>query len=183
ALVEAVRHICESTESQLVAEGVENEGQLNALRRNGVRLVQGNLLAPANRRPPKKLVIPGVAAEITEPQAAPVSTLATGPRVTEFLSPATTLPHDVTAEKVREVLADHPEVNGVVLVDSRNRPQWTIDRNRFLLAVTGPYGHALHAHRPASRLADEPRVVTTATTAMEALSLITSSDQSRMYDD
>src|SRR5690606_38813584 len=66
--------------------------------------------------------------------------------------PATTLPHDVTAEKVREVLADHPEVNGVVLVDSRNRPQWTIDRNRFLLAVTGPYGHALHAHRPASRL-------------------------------
>src|SRR5690606_7187016 len=140
-------------------------------------------LAPANRRPPKKLVIPGVAAEITEPQAAPVSTLATGPRVTEFLSPATTLPHDVTAEKVREVLADHPEVNGVVLVDSRNRPQWTIDRNRFLLAVTGPYGHALHAHRPASRLADEPRVVTTATTAMEALSLITSSDQSRMYDD
>src|SRR5690606_32401553 len=183
ALVEAVRHICESTESQLVAEGVENEGQLNALRRNGVRLVQGNLLAPANRRPPKKLVIPGVAAEITEPQAAPVSTLATGPRVTEFLSPATTLPHDVTAEKVREVLADHPEVNGVVLVDSRNRPQWTIDRNRFLLAVPGPYGHALHAHRPASRLADEPRVVTTATTAMEALSLITSSDQSRMYDD
>ncbi|WP_051388022.1 GGDEF domain-containing protein [Saccharopolyspora rectivirgula] len=183
ALVEAVRHICESTESQLVAEGVENERQLNALRRNGVRLVQGNLLAPANRRPPKKLVIPGVAAEITEPQAAPVSTLATGPRVTEFLSPATTLPHDVTAEKVREVLADHPEVNGVVLVDSRNRPQWTIDRNRFLLAVTGPYGHALHAHRPASRLADEPRVVTTATTAMEALSLITSSDQSRMYDD
>ena len=81
------------------------------------------------------------------------------------------------------MLADHPEVNGVVLVDSRNRPQWTIDRNRFLLAVTGPYGHALHAHRPASRLADEPRVVTTATTAMEALSLITSSDQSRMYDD
>ncbi|MGW1676229.1 EAL domain-containing protein [Saccharopolyspora sp. NPDC002376] len=183
AVVESVRHLCESTESQLVAEGVENERQLTTLRRNGVRLVQGNLLAPAARRPPTASSVPGVAAEVTDPHGPPISSLASGPRVTEFLSPATILPTDVTADKVRGVLADHPEISGVVLVDDENRPQWTIDRNRFLLAVTGPYGHALHAKRPASRLADEPRVVTTATTAMEALSLVTRSDQNRMYDD
>ncbi|EQD87527.1 diguanylate cyclase/phosphodiesterase [Saccharopolyspora erythraea NRRL 2338] len=182
-VLEAVRHLCEATESLLVAEGVENERQLTALRRNGVRLVQGNLLAPAARRPPTVLTIPGVAAEITDPHAPSVTTLAAGPRVTEFLAPATTLPTDVTADQVRQVLADHPEISGVVLVDEQNHPHWTIDRNRFLLAVTGPYGHALHARRPASRLADEPRVVTTATTAMEALGLITGSDQYRMYDD
>ncbi|MGI8306930.1 GGDEF domain-containing protein [Saccharopolyspora hattusasensis] len=183
AVVEAVRHLCESTESQLVAEGVENERQLTALRRNGIRLVQGNLLAPAARRPPTASSVPGVAAEVTDPHGPSISTLATGPRVTEFLSPATMLPIDATADKVRSVLADHPEISGVVLVDHENRPAWTIDRNRFLLAVTGPYGHALHAKRPASRLADEPRVVNTATTAMEALSLVTRSDQYRMYDD
>ncbi|NYI83791.1 diguanylate cyclase (GGDEF)-like protein [Saccharopolyspora hordei] len=183
ALVESVRHLCEATDSQLVAEGVENERQLTTLRRNGVRLVQGNLLAPAARRPPTASSVPGVAAEITDPHGPPVSSLASGPRVTEFLSPATMLPTDVTADKVREVLADHPEISGVVLVDEDNRPQWTIDRNRFLLAVTGPYGHALHAKRPASRLADEPRVVTTATTAMEALGLVTGAEQNRMYDD
>ncbi|SDW12287.1 diguanylate cyclase/phosphodiesterase [Saccharopolyspora shandongensis] len=183
AVVEAVRHLCESTESQLVAEGVENERQLTALRRNGIRLVQGNLLAPAARRPPTASSVPGVAAEVTDPQGPSISTLATGPRVTEFLSPATMLPTDATADKVRSVLADHPEISGVVLVDEQNRPRWTIDRNRFLLAVTGPYGHALHAKRAASRLADEPRVVNTATTAMEALSLVTRSDQYRMYDD
>ncbi|MFI0464679.1 GGDEF domain-containing protein [Saccharopolyspora sp. 5N102] len=183
AVVEAVRHLCESTESQLVAEGVENERQLTALRRNGIRLVQGNLLAPAARRPPTASSVPGVAAEVTDPHGPPISTLATGPRVTEFLSPATMLPIDATADKVRGVLADHPEISGVVLVDEQNRPRWTIDRNRFLLAVTGPYGHALHAKRAASRLADEPRVVNTATTAMEALSLVTRSDQYRMYDD
>ncbi|MGW5645837.1 EAL domain-containing protein [Saccharopolyspora sp. NPDC003752] len=183
AVVEAVRHLCESTESQLVAEGVENERQLTALRRNGIRLVQGNLLAPAARRPPTASSVPGVAAEVTDPHGPSISTLATGPRVTEFLSPATMLPIDATADKVRGVLADHPEISGVVLVDELNRPRWTIDRNRFLLAVTGPYGHALHAKRAASRLADEPRVVNTATTAMEALGLVTRSDQYRMYDD
>jgi EAL domain-containing protein (putative c-di-GMP-specific phosphodiesterase class I)/GGDEF domain-containing protein len=182
AVVEAVRHLCEATESQLVAEGVESERQLNAVRRNGIRLVQGNLLAPAARRPPSTITVPGVAAEITDPLGTVVNTAA-GPRVTEFLSPAMTLAVDVTAEKVREVLADHPEISGVVLADEDNRPKWTIDRNRFLMAVTGPYGHALHAKRPASRLADAPRVVTTATTAMEALGLVTGSDQYRMYDD
>ncbi|GAA2807595.1 GGDEF domain-containing protein [Saccharopolyspora taberi] len=183
AVLEAARHLCSSTDALLVAEGVENERQLTALRRNGIRLVQGNLLAPAARRPPTVLTVPGLAGEVTDPHGPSVSTLAAGPRVTEFLSPATTLPTDVTADKVRQVLADHPEISGVVLVDAQNHPKWTIERNRFLLAVTGPYGHALHAKRPASRLADEPRVVTTATTAMEALSLITGSDQYRMYDD
>ncbi|MBQ0926464.1 GGDEF domain-containing protein [Saccharopolyspora endophytica] len=183
AVVESVRHLCEATESQLVAEGVESDRQLNALRRNGVRLVQGNLLAPAGRRPPTTSTVPGVAAEVTDPHSPTVSTLASGPRVTEFLSPATVLSMDVTADKVREVLADHTEISGVVLVDEHNRPRHTIDRNRFLLAVTGPYGHALHAKRPASRLADEPRVVNTGTTAMEALSMVTRSDQYRMYDD
>ncbi|GAA2359110.1 GGDEF domain-containing protein [Saccharopolyspora halophila] len=183
AVVESLRHLCESTESQLVAEGVESDRQLTALRRNGVRLVQGNLLAPANRRPPQASTVPGVAAEVTDPQAPAINTVASGPRVTEFLSPATVLRTEATADEVRGVLADHPEISGVVLVDEFHCPQYTIDRNRFLLAVTGPYGHALHAKRPASRLADEPRVVNTATTAMEALAMVTRSDQYRMYDD
>jgi EAL domain-containing protein (putative c-di-GMP-specific phosphodiesterase class I)/GGDEF domain-containing protein len=183
AILESVRHLCEATDAHLVAEGVENERQLHALRRNGIRLVQGNLLAPAARRPPSRVTMPDIDTEVTDPHGTAVSTTAAGPRVTEFLSPATTMAIDVTADQVREVLADHPEVSGVVLVDDHNRPQWSIDRNRFLLAVTGPYGHALHAKRPASRLADEPRVVTTATTAMEALGLVTDSDQYRMYDD
>lgn len=183
ALLESLSRFCESTDSRLVAEGVESQEQLQALRRAGVPLVQGNLLAPPARRPPAALSVPEVAAEVTDPLGNAVSVQAAGPRVTDFLSPATMLPSDATADTVRGVLADHPEISGVVLVDEHNRPQWSIDRNRFLLAVTGPYGHALHAKRPAARLADEPRLVTTATTAIEALSLVTGSDQYRIYDD
>lgn len=183
AVLEALQHLCTAIGSELVAEGVEDMRQLHALRRHGIRLAQGNLLAPATRRPPTKVSIPTFDTEVTDPCGTPVTPPAAGPRVTDFLSPATTLPVNATADKVRGVFADHPEISGVVLVDDLNRPQWTIDRNRFLLAVTGPYGHALHANRPASRLADQPRLVTTATTAMEALGILAGADQARMYDD
>ncbi|MHA6800389.1 EAL domain-containing protein [Bounagaea algeriensis] len=183
ATLEALAHLCRSIDARLHAVGVSSERQLTALRHNGVRMVQGNLLGPAARRPPATRTVPGVAAEVTDPGSTQVRTLAAGPRVSEFLVPAVTLSHAVLADEVREVFAQQPEVSGVVLVDEHNAPQWTVERNRFLLAVTGPYGHALHAKRPASRLADEPRVVTTATTAMEALGLVTESSQNRMYDD
>lgn len=181
ALLNSLRGLCEATGAVLIAEGVESERQLEALRQAGVRTVQGNLLAPAARQPPTSLQITEPAAEITD--SATSAPTPSGPRVTDFLSPATMLPSDATADSVRGVLSDHPEVSGVVLVDQYNRPEHSIDRNRFLLAVTGPYGHALHAQRPAARLADEPRVVNTATTAMEALNLVSGSDQTRVHDD
>ncbi|ASU79280.1 GGDEF domain-containing protein [Actinopolyspora erythraea] len=182
ALLDSLQRLCNSTGAILIAEGLERREQLKALREAGVRVVQGNLLAPAARRPPTSLQIAEAVPETDEPYSGSVPT-PSGPRVTEFLSPATMLSRDATADSVRSVLADHPEVSGVVLVDEHNRPEYSIDRNRFLLAVTGPYGHALHAQRPAARLADEPRVVTTATTAMEALTLVSGADHTRVHDD
>ncbi|WP_019853762.1 EAL domain-containing protein [Actinopolyspora mortivallis] len=182
ALLDTLLGLCETIGAVLIAEGVEQEHQLETLRGRGVRTVQGNLLAAPARRPPSSLQITEPATEISGFSARP-DPAPSGPRVTDFLSPATMLPDDVTADTVRGVLADHPEISGVVLVDEHNRPEYSIDRNRFLLAVTGPYGHALHAQRPAYRLADEPRVVSTATTAMEALNLVSGSDQTRVYDD
>lgn len=183
AVLESVRHICTSIGADLLAHGVDTEQQLTVLRRNGVRMVQGNLLARSARRPPTTLNIPGIAADTYDPDAVPGAGPAAGPRVTDFLTPATLLPHDVVSDTVRRVFADQQDISGVVLVDEHNRPQWTIERNRFLLAVTGPYGYALHAKRPASRLADEPLLLTTSTTAVEALHRLTDGDRRRAYDD
>jgi diguanylate cyclase (GGDEF)-like protein len=180
AVLESVRHLCRAMEADLLAPGVDNEQQLTMLRRNGVRMVQGNLLARPARRPPTTLRVPGIAVDTAGPVA---PTSAAGPRVTEFLTPATLLPQDVVADVVRQVFTDQPDISGVVLVDAHNRPQWTVDRNRFLLAVTGPYGYALHAKRPAARLADQPLLVSTTTTAMEALHLLADGERRRSYDD
>ncbi|GGP61939.1 GGDEF domain-containing protein [Saccharothrix coeruleofusca] len=186
ALVRALQQLCEQTGAQLVAEGVETGPQLAALRGLGVRLAQGNLLAAAQRRPKVNATITAVLGEVGDPEA--VSTTLpiprpTGPRVTDFLHPATTLPDTAIAEDVREVLVDQPSVTGVVLVDAAGRPTWAVDRNRFLLAVTGPFGHALHAKREASRLADRPRVVGAEASALELLDVVARADRERTNDD
>ncbi|PRY29737.1 GGDEF domain-containing protein [Umezawaea tangerina] len=186
AVVQGLLHIAEHTGAQLVAEGVETEAELASLRRLGVWLAQGNLLAAASRRPRVDATIAAVLSEANDPEAVtrtgPIRR-ATGPRVTDFLHPATTLPEDATSERVRELLAGHPSLSGVVLVDPDGRPRWSVDRNRFLLAVTGPYGHALHARRDAARLADRPHLIGTGTSAVELLDIVANTDRERTNDD
>ncbi|MFD1148917.1 EAL domain-containing protein [Saccharothrix hoggarensis] len=186
ALVQALQHLCEHTGSLVVAEGVETEAQLAALRRLGVRLAQGNLLAAAQRRPKVDATISAVLSEVNDPEAttmtAPLRRKA-GPKVTDFLHPATTLPDSATSEEVRDVLANQPTVTGVVLVDDDGRPLWTVDRNRFLLAVTGPFGHALHAKREAARLADKPKVIGADSSALELLDVVAHANRERTNDD
>jgi hypothetical protein len=56
-------------------------------------------------------------------------------------------------------------------------------RTRFLLAVTGPYGHALHARRAAARLADKPHLVDDDASALTVLDVIAAADRQRSGDD
>ncbi|MER6899610.1 diguanylate cyclase, partial [Amycolatopsis sp. NPDC000740] len=105
------------------------------------------------------------------------------PRVGDFLRPATTLPVDATCDDVREVLAAADAPSGVVGVDADNRPQWSVDRTRFLVTITGPYGHALHAKRSAARLADKPHLIEAGASALEFLELVTDADWGRTGDD
>ncbi|HWC78744.1 MAG TPA: GGDEF domain-containing protein [Pseudonocardiaceae bacterium] len=184
ATLRALLFLCEENDIQLVAEGVESPDQLAALHKLGVRAAQGNLLHPPSRRPAAHLAIPPMAADpgaATGPVAQPGPTA--GPKVTELMHPPTALPADATAEQVRTALASQDSVNCVVLLDENERPLWTIDRNRFLLAVTGPYGHALHANRDAARLADKPRVVPIGSSALSLLEMLTNTERERTNDD
>jgi hypothetical protein len=74
-------------------------------------------------------------------------------------------------------------VTVVVLIDEDRRPVGALDRNRFLLAVSGPYGHALRAGRPARLTADNPRILPAATHAGAALDLLEHGDPQRRNDD
>ncbi|MER5268071.1 GGDEF domain-containing protein [Actinosynnema sp. NPDC002837] len=188
ALAQALQHLCEHIGSLVVAEGVESEAQLAALRRLGVRLAQGNLLASPQRRPKVDATIAAVLSEVNDPEAVTSTMTAplrrkVGPKVTDFLHPATTLPDSATSEEVRDVLANQPTVSGVVLVDDDGRPRWTVDRNRFLLAVTGPFGHALHAKREAARLADRPKLIGADSSALELLDVVAHANRERTNDD
>lgn len=184
ALLEGLVYTCTQAGSTVIAQGIETREQLQAVRAAGVHLVQGELIAPPARRPNTRVTLAGALNELSDTGVTPQLPVTTaGPRITDFLCPATMLAEDATADAARKIFADRPDITSIVLVDAEERPQWTIDRNRFLLAVTGPYGHALHAKRPASRLADEPRAMGTNATAMEALNLMSGGAADRMYDD
>jgi diguanylate cyclase (GGDEF)-like protein len=175
AVVEALQHYTNRTGTRLVATGLETDAQLDAVRGLGIRIAQGNLLAPPTAAGPAPALL----------NRSPTTTAAPGPAqcVGDFLRPATTLPETATCDEVREVLAAADAPSGVIGVDELNRPRWSVDRTRFLVAVTGPYGHALHAKRPAVRLADAPHTIEARAGAMEFLELVTDADWGRTGDD
>ncbi|RCG29682.1 EAL domain-containing protein [Sphaerisporangium album] len=179
ALGEAVAQMAKGIGIHVLAPRVREETQLTMLRGWGIRLAQGPLLAPPDWRPSHGRV--HVPLPVPAPAAEP-SMIDLGPRVQEFLMPAVTLRLDATAEDVVDALGTEPSITSVILVDEYQRPRGSVERSRFLLSIAGPYGHALHAKKPAHRLADAPRVVPKTTPAIAAMQLA-GRDGSRVYDD
>jgi len=180
AVVEALLHFTSRTNIRLVATGIETEAQLLATRKLGIRIAQGNLFAPAGFEASwANLSTPAD----TEPDNRLAGGTSAVPRIRDFIRPATTVPATATCDDVREVLAAADEPSGIIGIDHTNRPQWSIDRTRFLVAVTGLYGHALHAKRPADRLADTPHTINADASALEFLELVTDADWARTGDD
>jgi EAL domain-containing protein (putative c-di-GMP-specific phosphodiesterase class I) len=171
-LVEALVALGRRTGGHVLAPGVIADDQLARLRGLGVRLAQGPLLAAPGWRPGMPVTVP-VGSRETE---------RLGPRVTEFMMPATVMTDAATADEVLSAFNAEPATTSVVLVDEGQRPRYTVDRTRFLLRLAGAYGHALHAHKPAARLADPPRPVPRTVPAIAALRAA-GDDAERVYDD
>ncbi|MET7453704.1 GGDEF domain-containing protein [Streptomyces sp. NPDC005574] len=176
AAVRAMRTLCDQLGALLSVEGVESELQCAAARAAGAQLAQGLLFAPPSRLPTADVYVPprtfGVLA-MPRP----------GPSVREFVRPAALLPATASAGQVRALLTGSPEVSGVVLVDRDGVPVRSVHRSRFLLSMSGRYGHALYADRPAARLGDPPRTVGADATAWEVLDVVAVGDRDRTSDD
>ncbi|GLY91694.1 EAL domain-containing protein [Actinoallomurus iriomotensis] len=172
ALVDALVSLGRRTGGHVLAPGVVHDEQLVKLRGLGVRLAQGPLLAAPDWRPGMPVTV----------RLGPRETDRLGPRVTEFMLPAAVMADTVTADEVFSAFNAEPTTTSVVLVDPAQRPRYTVDRTRFLLKLAGAYGHALHSHKPAARLADQPRPVPRTVPAIAALRAA-GDDTSRVYDD
>ncbi|WP_432922374.1 EAL domain-containing protein [Microbispora sp. CA-135349] len=179
ALAESLVRLARGVGAHVLAPGVRDETQLAAVRGWGIRLAQGPLLAPFDWRPSHGYNRVHVPLPVTE-ATTPTATL--GPRVQEILLPAVTLPAESTAEEVVAVLSAEPSITSVILVDEYQRPLGSIDRSRFLLFMAGAYGHALHARKPAGRLADPAKIVAKTTPVIAAMQ-VAGRDNARVYDD
>ncbi|WP_460063331.1 EAL domain-containing protein [Streptomyces sp. YKOK-I1] len=174
--VRAMRMWCEETGALLGVEGVETELQCATALSAGAQLAQGVLFAPPARLPVAEVYIPP-----RSPGSPPVPW--SGPSVREFVRPAALLPAVASAGQVRALLTGSPEVSGVLLVDRAGAPVRSVHRSRFLLSLSGRYGHALYADRPAAKLGDPPRTVGIDATAWEVLDVVAVGDRDRTSDD
>lgn len=183
AVVELLAQYCARVDVRLAAVGVDSEDQLLCLNRAGVRLAQGNLLASATRGAAAAIPLPRPVAEIIELNATTTSEGTGVPMVADFLRQASTLPEDAPADAARERFADEPTVNAITLLDPAGKPVAVVTRSRFLLAVTGLYGHALNAKRPAARHGEPPRVIGLGATGLQLLEAVDDADWDRSGED
>ncbi|WP_312881619.1 EAL domain-containing protein [Actinomadura alba] len=181
ALAEALVRLSRRMGTHVLAPGMATEKQLIHLRGLGVRLVQGPLLAPPDWHPGMGVTVPVLPSE-SDSAPEPHNDTGLGARVSEFTLPAVTMADTATADDVLTALNAERGTTSVVLVDAHQRPRYTVDRTRFLLSISGPYGHALHAQRPAARLADPPRLVPRTVPAIAALRAA-GKENDRVYDD
>ncbi|MPY77748.1 MAG: EAL domain-containing protein [Actinophytocola sp.] len=177
ALVHSLLHIGAHTGSRLVATGVRTEEEFAAARDAGLRILQGPLLdADAGSLAAR------AALSATRQENAALSSFGI-PTVADFVRPAVTLPADATCDDARNALAADDQPHALVGLDEHGRPQWTVNRSRFLLALSGRYGHALHAGKPAATFADTPHTVPAGAGALDLLDVVASAEANRMHDD
>ncbi|HZF91376.1 GGDEF domain-containing protein [Streptomyces sp.] len=176
AAVRAMRTLCDESGALLAVEGVETELQCTAALSAGAQLAQGTLFAPPARLPAADVYVP--------PRSlGPDGVSRAGPSVREFVRPAALLPDTASASQVRSLLTGSPDVSGVLLVDRNGVPVRSVHRSRFLLSLSGRYGHALYADRPAAKLGDPPRTVGVDATAWEVLDVVADGERDRTSDD
>ncbi|MFE7860060.1 EAL domain-containing protein [Streptomyces sp. NPDC057403] len=177
AATRAMRTLCEQLGALLSVEGVETELQCAAAVSAGAQLAQGALFAPPARLPAADVYVPPRSPGAMAPSSR------SGPSVREFVRPAALLPATASAGQVRALLTGSPDVSGVLLVDAQGVPVRSVHRSRFLLSMSGRYGHALYADRPAARLGDPPRTVGADATAWEVLDVLAVGGRERTSDD
>ncbi|WP_171111208.1 MULTISPECIES: GGDEF domain-containing protein [Streptomyces] len=176
AAVRAMRTLCDELRALLCVEGVETELQFMTGVGAGAQLAQGELFAPPARLPAVDVYVPPRSPEAQAPSPS-------GPLVREFVRPAALLAANASAAQVRALLTGSPDVSGVLLVDRDGVPVRSVHRSRFLLSMSGRYGHALYADRPAAKLGDPPRTVGIDATAWEVLEVVADGGRDRTSDD
>ena len=188
-VVGALVEVCRTTGVRVAATGVSTPDQLSAVRDHGITWAQGPLLAEPRPRPSTAGIL--LAVDLMPPREmlpAPVAPVAAVAQVRpapvgDLAQAAVSLRDDVPAESVRQALADHPQAGSVILLDPQGSPTGFLDRNRFMLAISGPFGRALFANRPARGLAEPPRTLPATTDVRTALQYCLSAGRERSYDD
>jgi EAL domain-containing protein (putative c-di-GMP-specific phosphodiesterase class I)/CBS domain-containing protein len=176
AIAEALAVCCRRIGATLAASGVSGEEQLAAVRALGIGLGQGSFLAAATPQWISEVSIPRRTAD-----GRTVS--GSGPTMRDLMRRPVTAGADASGDEVRALFGADESLLTVVLADASGRPAGVVHRSRFMVAASGPFGHALNARRSALHHASRPQLVAPETLVREAARFVTARAASRIYDD
>lgn len=184
--VRAMQHFAQASGAQLIAEGIENEGDLIVVRDMGIRCVQGFLLGRPDARP-SQVVATAARDAIGTPHIAvfPGATRTARPAGTiaaKMLVPAPALPRDATGNDAFDLFNRMPELHAVALVE-RGRPVALVNRRGFIDRFALPYHREVFGKKPCLQFAnDAPLMIDNATTVEQLALLLASHDQRYLAD-
>lgn len=138
-LIDALVRYAQRTGSQIVAEGIETEAQLEVLRALGIAYGQGYLLARPGKPWPSVSLRPATRKGLEE-----------GVRG----SRPVTIDPSVTADEARRRFVALPELESLAIVDEEGQPLALLTRHRLLAALAHRFGYSLWGDRSALRIAD-----------------------------
>ena len=189
AVVEAVVLFARRLGATLMASGVDTDRTVSALRSIGVGYGQGALIGAPGRQWRDVVAVPPLVGTNGRESSVPVDEPAAGEgqlaqqTLRELLRRAISAHVDAAGDEIRELFGMDEDLLTVVLTDDNGRVAGVIPRGTFMLAASGPFGHALHARRGVVQHAVTPRMVRVDTPVSEAIRLVTSRQRSRVYDD
>jgi EAL domain-containing protein (putative c-di-GMP-specific phosphodiesterase class I)/GGDEF domain-containing protein len=157
-LVRALNAFAASVDSRLVAEGVEQWEELEALLRLGVRYAQGFLFAHPMAEPPN------VPEPVTTRLRETLRTAEGGYGETEELIQSLVEPVEtvqvgsITVEELHTFFRDRPDVDHLVLMDG-DRPRAIVTRGHLSSELSGRYAYALRQKKPVEAAAKPTLIV------------------------
>lgn len=147
---------------QVIAEGIETEGEQRCLWEMNCTLMQGYHFARPSRHPPTRL-------EPSLPARREVSGSfgTTAAMLCRHLAPVR---QGTRVPEVVERFRHDPELRCLAVLDDGDRPVGVVRQHEFLGVFANPFSHSLHARRAIDELMDRRMLVAEASMPLEALS-------------
>ena len=169
---EFVNSICEISRGlscQVIAEGIEQPQELEALRNLGVKLGQGFLLQKPTENPEDSST--AFLSQLGHSGTMTVRRLKTRPRdtVMELVKNAQPLAPGVTAEDINDAFIHHPGVSSIPIVDN-GIALGLISRAQILELFSGRFSHQLYGRKPVRDIMNKTPVIVDCEARLEEVS-------------
>lgn len=175
--VGSILQIAKASRAQVIAEGIEQEEELQVLAEMGVDLVQGYLIARPEANPPRDVPLPA--------RDNPRAFVADDSRdLDALLNPQDAVDQNTPIADVLDAFQAQANLNSLAVLDEHDQPVGIVHRHSLSEALLKPFATDLFARKPISRLMSRDFLAVERRQSLQQVSrLLTSRARQRIEED